>query len=78
MRYAVLAAALLAAIPIGTASAQMQGGQQAQGNEPYCAQSRDGNSTRCLFRTMDQCEEALKGAQSQYGSCIQNPKPGKM
>jgi hypothetical protein len=78
MRYAILAAALIAATFAGTASAQMQGGQQVQGAERYCAQSRDGGSLRCLFRTMDQCEETVKGSQSQYGNCIENPKGGKM
>ena len=77
MRYAILAAALLAATFARTASAQ-QGGPQIQGAERYCAQSRDGGSMRCLFRTMDQCEEAVKGAQSQYGDCIANPQGGKM
>jgi hypothetical protein len=77
MRYAILAAALLAATFAGVASAQ-QGGPQIQGAERYCAQSRDGGSMRCLFRTMDQCEEAVKGAQSQYGDCIANPQGSKM
>jgi hypothetical protein len=78
MRYAILAAAIIAATFAGTASAQMQGGPQVQGTERYCAQSRDGASARCLFRTMDQCEEAVKSAQSQYGDCIENPKGSKM
>jgi Protein of unknown function (DUF3551) len=77
MRYAILAAALLAATFVGAASAQ-QGDPQIQGAERYCAQSRDGGSMRCLFRTMDQCEEAVKGAQSQYGDCIANPQGSKM
>jgi hypothetical protein len=78
MRYAILAAALLAATFAGAASAQTQGSPQVQGAERYCAQSRDGGSVRCLFRSMDQCEEAVKGAQSQYGNCIANPQGGKM
>ena len=72
MRYTILAAAVLAATFAGTASAQVQGAER------YCAQSKDGGSMRCLFRTMDQCEETVRGSQSQYGNCIENPKGGKM
>jgi len=68
MRYAILAAGLLAAaVSAGSAAAQGSDGN-------FCAQMMKGETGKplnCSYATMTQCEAAVKNDQ---GICIENPK----
>jgi hypothetical protein len=65
MRYAIIAASLLATV-------FMAGSASAQGsNGGYCAQMKGGNGQplNCSYQTMAQCQEAVK---SDEGTCAKN------
>ena len=66
MRYAILAAGLLAAaVSAGSAAAQGSDGK-------FCAQIKNesGKPLNCSYNTMTQCEAAVKNDQ---GICFENP-----
>ncbi len=66
MRTTIIAAAAFGALLAGSlpASAQQEG--------RYCAEMKNGTSSAgkpsCLYRTMEQCQEAVKGNQ---GICVE-------
>jgi Protein of unknown function (DUF3551) len=66
MRYAIIAASLLATVFMaGSASAQGSNGN-------FCAQMKGGNGMplNCSFETLAQCQETVK---SDQGTCAKNP-----
>lgn len=77
MRSILLGGAMFAALIAGSFSASAQGAQGG-GNNRYCAEMKGGASAagpQCLYKTMAQCKEAVKGNK---GTCIENPKMKKM
>lgn len=72
MRSILIASAAFAVLAAGTITAS------AQGSEKYCATmkgTQTGGAMNCSYRTMAQCEAAVKGGQ---GTCSENPKMKKM
>lgn len=76
MRSILIASAAFAALLAGTFTASAQGSMGQ--NEKYCATMK-GTQTQgamnCSYKTMAQCEAAVKGGQ---GTCSENPKMKKM
>lgn len=70
MRSIFYGGALVAALIAGSLSASAQGAQGG-GNSAYCAQTKNAEGPQCLYRTMAECNEAVKGSQ---GTCMRNPK----
>jgi hypothetical protein len=66
----IVAISLMLVFSAGAASAQAA-------NEAFCAQMKGepGKPPNCAYKTMAQCQEAVKADQ---GTCIENPKKGKM
>jgi ferric iron reductase protein FhuF len=62
---ALLAAPLLLAV---TGAALAVGAT----NEPFCETSKNTGLQVCEYRTMEQCQEAIKGRDA---SCVPNPNP---
>lgn len=73
MRSILIASAAFAVLAAGTITASAQGS-----NEKYCATmkgTQTGGAMNCSYKTMAQCEAAVKGGQ---GTCSENPKMKKM
>lgn len=76
MRSVFIASAAFAVLAAGTFTASAQGSMGQ--NEKYCATmkgTQTGGAMRCSYKTMAQCEAAVKGGQ---GTCSENPKMKKM
>jgi hypothetical protein len=78
MRSILLGGAMFAALAATSIGASAQGTQGSGGNDRFCASMSGGDSAtgpQCLYRTMAQCQEAVKGGK---GTCTENPKRKKM
>jgi hypothetical protein len=75
MRSIFYGGAIFAALVAGSFSASAQGAQGG-GNNRFCAEMKNptGAGLQCQYKTMAQCQEAVKGNQ---GTCIENPKMKK-
>ena len=65
----MIGGAVLAALLAAPVTASAQSGQ----NEAFCATmkgSQNAAPMRCSYKTMEQCEESVKG----QGTCSKNPK----
>jgi hypothetical protein len=71
MRSILIAGAAFAALFAGSFAVSAQSSMT--GNEKFCAQKRGSGTAaapNCVYRTMEQCQEAVKG----QGTCFENPK----
>lgn len=75
MRFTMIAGAALAVLLAGSIAASAQTSMTQ--NEKFCSQLKSSGTNAatpsCIYRTMAQCEEAVKG----QGTCIENPKMKK-
>lgn len=74
MRFTMIAGAAFAALIAGSFAASAQSAMS--GNDKFCSQmkgSQNAAAPSCIYRTMAQCQEAVKG----QGTCIENPKMKK-